>query len=84
MHIKNLSFTDFDSEYLNWLYLTLDEKRKDLEHNIETAEKMESSMLRSEMLHHFVKRFNMCTQFQTKVDEAQKFVKTREIMQQSN
>ena len=84
MNIENLSLTDFTSKELNWLYLILDEKRKDYEYKIEVAEAMESSVLKYELRNFYVDQFSHCTQFQTKVDEAAKFVKTREIMSSSN
>lgn len=84
MHIKNLSLTDFTSKELNWLYLTLDEKRKDLDYKIEIAESMDPSVLRCEIIHELTQKLHNCTQFQTKVDEAQKYVKAREISQSSN
>ena len=84
MNIQNLSLTDFTSKELNWLYLVLDEKRRDYEYKIEAAGKMDPSVLKYELFDFFNEQFNICTQFQTKVDEAAKFVKTREIMQSSN
>lgn len=84
MHIKNLSLTEFTSGELNWLYTILEEKRKDLDYKIEIAESMDSSILRYETIHELVQKLHNCTQFQTKVDEAQKYVKAREISQASN
>lgn len=84
MHIKNLSLTEFTFKELNWLYLTLEEKRKDLHSKIELAESMDSSGLRSEIIYDLTQKLHNCTQFQTKVDEAQKYVKAREISESSN
>lgn len=84
MKINNLSLTDFTSKELNWLFLVLDEKRRDFEFKIEVAEKMDPSALKYELHSFYCEQVDICSQFQTKVDEAAKFVKTREIMQSSN
>lgn len=84
MNIQNLNLVDFSFEQLNWLYLVLDEKRRDFEYKIEAASKMDPSVLKYELFDFFNEQFNICIQFQTKVDEAAKFVKTREIMSSSN
>lgn len=84
MNIKNLSLTDFSSKELNFLYLVIDEKRKDFEAKIEIIEKFEASQTKYELHSHFCEQVDYCSQWQTKVDEAQIFVKTREIMTTQN
>lgn len=84
MNIQNLNLVDFSFEQLNWLYLTLEEKRKDSENKIEIIEKMAPSELKYELHNHQCKLANYASQWQTKVSEAQKFVKTREIMTTEN
>lgn len=84
MNIQNLNLVDFSFEQLNWLYLILEEKRKDLEYKIEAIQKFEPSEVKYDLFCGYNTQFNMCTQWQTKIDEAQKFVKTREIMTSSN
>jgi hypothetical protein len=84
MNIENLSLTDFTSKELNWLYLMLEDKRRDSENKMEIIEKMDMSALKYDLWDHQNSQYNYCTQWLTKIDEAAKFVKTREIMQSSN
>ena len=84
MKIENLCLTDFTSDELNFLFLVLEEKRKDHECKLEFVGLMDPSELKYELYDHNNKMVNYCSQWQTKVDEAAKFVKTREIMQSNN
>jgi hypothetical protein len=84
MHIANLSLTDFSSSELNFLYLTLEEKKKDLDYNFEVIETMPHGDLKYDLFGQNTIKYTNCCQWMTKVDEAQKFVRTREIMTSEN
>lgn len=84
MNIQNLNLVDFTSNELNFLFLMMEEKRKDFEFKIEVASKMDPSILKYDLFDFYTEQYNYCTQWQTKVDEAAKFVKAREIMSSSN
>ena len=75
---------DFTFDELNWLYLTLEEKLKDHDNKFELIESMDNSQLRNDLFAENAGHYAKCTQFMTKVSEAQKFVKAREIMQSNN
>lgn len=78
------NLTDFTSKELNWLYCTLEEKMKDFQSKIESVEKFDPSELKYELYEHFNMQLNNCTQFMTKVDEAEKIVRAREILMTEN
>jgi len=84
MNIQNLSLTDFAFDELNWLYLTLEEKKKDHDTKFELIETMDESQLKYDLFAENAVHYAKCTQWMTKVSEAQKYVRTREIMQSGN
>lgn len=84
MDIKNLSLTDFSFEQLNWLYLTIEDKKKDLDNRFEIIETMDDCQLKHDLFGQNAIHYTNCCQWMTKVGEAQKFVRTREIMTNEN
>lgn len=81
----DVKFTDFTSTELNWLYCTLEERRKDFERKIHEVEVfLPHSETRNDLHSFYTSQFDICTQFMTKVDEAQRLVKAREIMTTQN
>ena len=81
----DVKFTDFDSQELNWLYLTLEEKMKDIQSKLDQVEKLFEPSETKFVLHSALSgQMDKCTQFLTKVGEAQKFVLAREIMTTQN
>lgn len=75
---------DFSFDELNWLYLTLEEKRKDIENKFELIENMDDSQLRNDLYGQNAIHYAKCNQFMTKVGEAQKVVNARDIMSAQN
>lgn len=81
----DVKFTDFTSTELNWLYCTLEEKRKDFESKINEIETfLPHGETRNDLHSFFTGQLDTCSQFMTKVDEAQRLVKAREIMTTQN
>lgn len=70
--------TDFTGLQLNFLFLMLDEKRKDFESKIELVEKFDASEVKYELYGFYTMQLDVCSQWITKVDEAALIVKMRE------
>lgn len=75
---------DFSFDELNWLYLTLEEKRKDYDNKFELIEAMDASQLKYDLYGEVATHYARCNQFMTKVGEAQKIVNARDIMSTAN
>lgn len=84
MNIENLSLTDFSFEQLNWLYINLENKRNDLDSRFEIIETLPDGELKTDLFGQNAIHYTNCCQWMTKVGEAQKFVRTREIMSSEN
>ena len=84
MNIANLSLTDFSFSELNFLFLTLEEKKKDLDYNFEVIETMPAGELKYDLFGQNAIKYTNCCQWMTKVTEAQRFVRTRDIMTNEN
>lgn len=84
MRIEELKLTSFSENELMFLYLTLDDNRKSLQDKIELIDSMEPSITRVELWAFYSAQLDYCTQWLTKVDEAQKSVRAREILMTEN
>lgn len=76
--MNETKLTDFTGLQLNFLFLMLDEKRKDFESKIEIVEKFDASEQKYELYGFYAMQLDICTQWITKVDEAALVVKMRE------
>lgn len=70
--------TDFTSQELSFLYLTLKDKLNDLQSKLDIVESFEPSQTKYDLYAGFVERHQICSQIMTKVDEAQKIVIERD------
>lgn len=80
----DVKFTDFTSTELNWLYCTLEEKLKDFQSKVDMIREFPPSETKFILHSFYIKQVDTCSQFMTKVDEAQRLVKAREIMTTQN
>lgn len=70
--------TDFTSQELTFLYITLESKLKDIQNSLDQIETFEPSQTKYDLYAGFVERHEICSQIMTKVDEAQKIVIERD------
>lgn len=75
--------TDFTSKELNFLYLTLEDKLKDINNKLEIVESFDSAEIKYNIYTDLVEKHDMCTQWMTKIDEASLIVKAEEIIKYS-
>ena len=76
--------TDFSFDELNWLYLVLQGKLDECNNKIDIISKFDPSITKYDLFEHWTKQHDICTQWMTKVDEAQKILRARDILLTDN